>query len=183
MGLLFRASPFFKVRELLAATASTVQVASSNETCGEILYGVTQIIDVLHFDADCALCGEDEAPIYEYSLPILADRFSHRCSGAYLRMAPGLCETEMHASTAPDNKLMLSDDIKTMKRKLTAHLATLTGDPDSSPLVHYLRGPISALLPKTVEFEILHRLPRRPALSVDAIAAAVERVFQELRCK
>jgi tyrosyl-tRNA synthetase len=179
--LLFKASPFFKLEECLDACATTVKAPRKEQTAAEIIYTITQIIDILYLDIDCALCGEDEAPIYEYGLPVLARELGHACGGAYVRLAPGLIQNEMHASTGKMNKMTLSDSAASLREKIAGHLRGHPATAGSPPLLEFLAGPVAELMPPCEE---LRALQEKPAGDLtDLLTRAVVRVFDEVRSK
>jgi tyrosyl-tRNA synthetase len=178
--LMFKSSPAFKIDDCLDACATTVKAARADQTAAEIIYTLTQIIDIVYLDIDCALCGEDEAPIYEYGLPRLKDAMGHDCTGAYVRLSPGLVDKEMHSSTPAMNKLMLSDNTASLREKIANHLRLLPAG-TGSLFPAFLCGPIAEMMPASAELDALRQPPRDAVLLAEALTRAIIRIFDEVR--
>jgi tyrosyl-tRNA synthetase len=128
---LYRISPVLSLTALRDAGRGTLERAG-DDSLANALYVATQILDPYFLQADLVLSGVDESPIYRLGLPMLRAATGFECAGAYLPMCPGLYAAEMHASDAPENKVLLFSDETT----LTAQLA---GAPDGrARLARYL---------------------------------------------
>lgn len=182
MELMFRMTPSFVVSECLDACETTVKAERGKETAAEIIYTITQIIDIEYLDIDCALCGIDEAPIYKYGLPILQRDFQRTCHGVYVPLVPGLLLPEMHASTGAANKMMLSDTHDSLIEKIANHcvFAKSRGS-QHSQLAEFILGPIAELMPPVSEIEALQGVTLADQALPGLLVAAVERIFGEIR--
>lgn len=140
--LLFRASAELAVSSTLAAGGTTLRRGAGDERVADLLYVATQIIDVPFLGVDCALCGDDESPIYELGLPLVERALAHPCFGAYVAMAPGIVAPEMHASSAAENRISFGDPLAEIERKVRIHIE-LAPSLESAPLARFFAGPIA----------------------------------------
>ena len=160
---LMRLSSELSVQELLNAGDSTVKCSLESSSAAEVFYTAMQVLDVAFLDADLVLCGQDEADIYRWGLPVLAKPpTSHTCSYAYLPMCPGLTSTEMHSSDDGANKLLLDDDHKTLESRLANQLKSV-----DAPIVLWCRDQL--LIPAGLKTEVARLESAINAASIDRV--------------
>jgi tyrosyl-tRNA synthetase len=177
--LLFRVSPDLNLSETVGAGATTLR-RTENASLADAIYVATQVVDVAFFNADCALCGLDEAPIYEFGLPILWRRHGHDCMGAYTIMAPGLTEPEMHASSPAENKILFENGPDEVRGKIRGHLVRYADQAGPAPLVDFVFNRIGSIFDLSAERERVGGRWSDPERVADATGAAIGRLIRRL---
>lgn len=116
ISCLFRRAEDFRVDELLSAANGTLR-SLEHPRASDLLYVLTQVVDVEFLRATRVLCGSDEAPIYE-----AAQRHARTpWELVTLPMCPGVVSAEMHCSAAEENKILLTDSPSAVREKLMMH--------------------------------------------------------------
>lgn len=134
MAAIYEISARLPLRDILHAGRTTLKCPPGQRTLGEALYVATQVLDVRFLSVDAVLCGQDEADIYRFGLPLLHTEYGHIATGLFLPMCPGIQATEMHSSDSPSNKIAVTDSPRTVQNKVQEHFRQSTGIP---PLAQY----------------------------------------------
>ena len=135
--LLFRTSALCSIKDALAAGCGTLRAPPKKAAISDLLYVLTQVVDVQYLGVNVVLCGQDESPIYRYGLAMLAKKFNLNCSHIYLPMCPGLKTTEMHASDDVQNKILMSDGFYEILTKLRNHYKRWERWSEAPPLASF----------------------------------------------
>lgn len=174
---LLRFSAHVGVAELLKAAMTTVASgAVADASVAEVIYGLTQILDLHVLQVDLVISGMDEADIYRFGLPLVRDCFGRDVRHLYLPMCPGLGTAEMHASQADANKILLDESADGIARKLAAHRRA---GGRLEPLAAYCHRFLLPLAGMTAEAELLARLEGEGSRGLeDTLGACIHQVLE-----
>lgn len=126
--LMFKASATFNSNDILNAGDSTLKNDIKDSMVSDLVYTLTQIIDLQYLDVDLAICGIDESPIYKYGIPLLKKNMGHKSRGFYMPMVPGISASEMHASDPDENKIYIDDNLDILSKKMRTHFENTPHD-------------------------------------------------------
>lgn len=108
--------------DLIKYAGTTLKSNSTKDyRFSDFLYVATQIYDIIYFDIDFVLSGQDESGIYRLGLPI-TDKVGNKTFFAYCPNNHGLYKKEMHASDDKSNNITVHDELDTITEKIEVYL-------------------------------------------------------------
>lgn len=156
-------------------------------TLGDFIYVGTQIFDVIYFDLDLLLCGEDESDIYRYSLPLLQDLSKKKYFHIYVPMIPGIYKDEMHASDDDSNKIVVHDNIETIKEKIEIYIRQCLKIKKKPLLIFMIENLILPLFDINPNRDILNVLERKRDINIkyvaEKVAMDIDKILNPVRKK
>jgi tyrosyl-tRNA synthetase len=130
----FKLSTKMDLQQVLNAGYPSLEKSAKHPSVSDVLCVTSQIIDPVFLGAGVVLCGKDEAPIYQYGLPLLEKEFGTLIYHVYSPMCPGLLLPEMHASLPYANNILLSDSREMITTKINLYFNSTQELP---PLVNF----------------------------------------------
>ncbi len=176
---LIRMSSRVPAQIALDAGDGTLRLALADRKVADILYTAMQMYDLEYYDVDFALCGRDEAPIYEgafAAIPGLGSSTSY----AYLPVCPGVESDEMHASDSQSNKILLTASEAEVQESLSRHVEVHAVPWWACPLPTYLN---ESIVPLVIDLypELSQLLTNGRAGSVVELGTLTAAALEQLR--
>lgn len=158
-----------------------------NYKLSDYLYVGMQIYDVIYFDVDLILCGDDESRIYKYSFPFLEELSNKNYHYIYVPMIPGIYKDEMHASDDVANKIIVFDKTDDMEEKIKIylhHCLKINKKPILVHMINYFILPLFNINPDKSIVSILQRYQESDINVIsEKVALDLDKIFCSVRHK